>query len=450
MATTMSLAVCFAKGGISGGVIRFYEEYSESPDQRNLFSSTILIRSLILSAGCVIIYLIALLFAPTFLGLKRIYTPYFITMSVYLFIRPLNILIENVLRASGKTLFYNVVSIIEKGCPPILTVLMVLYVVGQFSGYFIGLVLAEMIVSLVLFTWFFSTHKIYIRSVSKKVAMDLAAFGFPLLLSEILYLLVSNVDRYLILFFQGEGTLGLYSVGYNMAFFLSNMILFPLTFSIVPLYVSIYRNEGQERTEVFLNKVTHYMILLLIPAWFGYYAVSRDLFIAFASKKYEYASAFSALILLGSFCYGMNSIFSAGLFLQKKTRQMSACLFVGFLVNVLGNILLLPKYGVVGASVASLVGYLIVVALMAVLSHRYIVLKISISHILYYLVLSLCMFIVLSQIETHNHWINLILKIMCGVIIIIPGVLYKEREVLDKVSGIARQGLNRFSGRAAC
>ncbi len=450
VATTIALVVAITKGGLSGGIIRFYTEYSETQDQRALFASTIFFRGLIAAGVSVVVYLLVLQFAPHYIGLKDSYIPYLMIMSVCVFLQPMNLIVQNVLRISGKTILYNIVVVIQRGSPAILSILMLLYVVGQFSGYFIGVVLGEVIVALILFTWFFSTYKINLNSVSRKLALDLIGFGFPLLLSEVSYLLLAYVDRYLILAFQGEGALGVYSVGHNMAFYLSAVMMLPLTSSIVPLYITTYKNEGREKTEAFLSKVMHYMLVLLIPAWFGYHAVARDLFIAVASEKYQYAATFSTVILLGSFCYGMNSIFSAGLFLQKKTKQMSAILFIGFVVNISMNLLLLPKYGVMGAAISSLVGYIIVVALMAILSTRYITIKISGTHILYYCILSCGMLLVLTQIETGSHWLNLIVKVICGIVFIVPGVLYKEKEVFDRLITIGRQGLSRFNKGASC
>ncbi len=449
VATTIALVVAIAKGGLSGGIVRFYTEYNDTQDQRAIFSSTIFFRGLISVSISVVLYLVVLQFAPAYLGFREAYIPYLTIMSVYVFIHPMNMIVQNVLQISGKTILYNIILVIERGCPILFSILMILYVRRQFSGYFIGLVLGEACVSLVLFAWFFSKYNVNIRKVSGSLALALFGFGFPLLLSEISYLLLSYVDRYLILAFQGEGALGIYSVGHNMAFYLSAVIMFSLTSSMVPLYITTYKNEGREKTEAFLSKVTHYMLIVLIPAWFGYLAVSRDLFIALASPKYESAATFSAIILLGSFCFGMNSLFSAGLFLQKKTKQMSAILFVGFVINISMNLLLLPKYGLMGAAIASLVGYIIVVTLTVFFSTRYIAIKISMAHTLYYCVLSGVMFLVISQIETGSHLINLIVKVICGILLIIPGVLYKEKEVRNNLITIGRQGLSRFNKGAS-
>jgi len=450
VATTLALVSAITKGGLSGGIVRFYTDYSETDDTRTLFSSTILFRGLFSCSLSVVVYLLILKIAPSYFGINPLYVPYFIIMAPYVFLYPMNVIMQNLLRISGKTIFYSITLMLQKGCPVIFSVLMVLYIVGQFSGYFIGLVLGETLVSLVIFSWFFLTYKVDIKKVSGKLTRDLFGFGFPLLLSELCYLLLSYVDRYLILAFQGEGSLGVYSVGHNMAFYLSAIIMMPLSSAIVPLYVTTYKNEGREKTEAFLSKTAHYMLILIIPACFGYHAVSRDLLIAVASQKYASAADFSTIILIGSCCFGMHSLFSAGLFLQKKTGQMSAILFIGFVANILMNLFLLPKYGVIGAAYASLAGYIIVVTLMAIFATRYIAIKINGGHILYYCISSLAMFLAVSQIETGSHFINLMTKMIAGVVIIVPVVLYKEKEVLDRLITIGRQGLSRLNKGAEC
>ena len=433
VATTIALLVALTKGGLSGGIVRYYAEYNTSQEQRDIFSSTIFFRGLIIACIAVLLYLLVLQFPPTLLGLNEEIVSYFMIMAVYVFIRPMNIIVLNLLQTSGKTILFNIVTILERGAPVFFSILLLLYVIGQFAGYFGGLVLGELTVSLVLFIWFFSTYKVNIKKVSYKLSLDLISFGLPLLLSEILYLLLSYLDRYLIFALKGEDALGVYSVGHNMAFYVSNILMVSLTSTIIPLYTSTYQNEGREKTEAFLSKAVHYMLILLIPTWFGYCALAEDIFIDFTSEKYASAAAFSPIILLGSFCFGMNSIFSAGLFLQKKTKQISAILCAGFVVNILTNLLLIPKYGVLGSAFASLLGYVVVMILTIIFSNRHIAITVSFTHILYYLGLSGGMFFILSQIEMESHWFNLIVKVVCGAAIITLGALYKEKEVLERL-----------------
>ena len=81
----------------------------------------------------------------------------------------------------------------------------------------------------------------------------------------------------MIVAYYGEEVLGLYSVGYNLASYLSNIIMFSLSYTVVPIYVDIYEKDGKEKTEEFLQRCLHYLIIAVIPVFFGYLAISNDL-----------------------------------------------------------------------------------------------------------------------------------------------------------------------------
>ena len=75
---------------------------------------------------------------------------------------------------------------------------------------------------------------------------------------------------------------------------------------MVPISVKIYGDEGKEKTEAFLNKCLRYLLIAIIPMWFGYMAISKELFITLASAKYAAAARFSPLILLAHFFGAMS------------------------------------------------------------------------------------------------------------------------------------------------
>lgn len=431
--TTILFTVAIAKGGLSDGIIRFYKEYSETPEKLTIFSSTVAIRGTLLSLLVVLLYISIFSVVNTYLNIKDEYIPYFMIMAPYLFIRPLNIIALNILRVMGKTIFYNLIAFIGKMASIVFSILLLIYLIGEFYGYFIGLVIAELIVAVVLFYWFMSNYKIALNKVSGSLALNLAKFGIPLLITELSYLLLSFVDRYMIVAYQGENVLGLYSVGYNLAMYLSNTIMFSLSYAIVPIYIGIYEKEGREKTEEFLQKSMYYMLIAIIPMWIGYFAISKDLFTTLASQKYEAASSFSPIILLGLFLLGLNNIFNAGLYLKKKSMTILSIMLLAVVINVVINILLLPKYGVIGAAIATLVACLAATILTIFLSFRHIYISIDIKTAIFYTVLSGIMYLVVKQIVILPAWVGLIVKIIIGVLIIVPAVLFKEREILTKI-----------------
>jgi len=431
--TTMFLAVSFAKAGLSDGIIRFYKEYSDSEERRTIFSSTIIFRGLIFSAIVFVLYISIFPLVYGYMKISGTYLVCFMIMSVYLLIRPLNIIVLNVLRITDRTIFYNIVGLVGRAASIILSLSLLLYVIGKFYGYFVGLVISEFIVSATLFYWFFKHYRVSLSQVSKALSVKLIKFGFPLLISELSYLLLTYIDRYMIVAYHGEDALGLYSVGYNLASYLSDMMMFSLGSAVIPIYVMIYDKEGRAKTEEFLAKCMKYITIVVIPVFVGYTVISEDLFVTLASQKYASAAGFSPIILLGSLFLGMNNIFDAGLYLKKQSRLILLIMVIALVINVILNMLLLPKYGVWGASIATLVACIASSALTIALGFRHIMVRVDFKTAAYYGVLSLVMYLVVSRIDIMPVWLDLIVKVAAGAFIIIPGVLLREKEIVEKL-----------------
>jgi len=431
--TTMLLAVALAKAGLSDGIIRLYKEYDATSEQRSLFSSTVIVRGVILAFFTTVMYIIIFPFIHPYLKISDAYVACFMVMAVYLFIRPLNIIVLNILRIRGRTTFINALGVLGKITSIGLSLFLLIYIVHDLYGYFIGIVAAELLVSIILFNWFFKNYKIGFKNVSGDLTVRLLKFGAPLLLTELSFLLLTYIDRYMILAYRGENTLGLYSVGYNLAMYISDIITFSLSYAIVPIYVQIYSKEGRAKTEEFLRKSLHYLLIVLIPLCIGYYSVSDDLFTALASQKYTSAATFSPLILVASLLLGMNGILNAGLYLKKKSRTILGIMISGLIIKVIMNIILLPQYGATGAAIATLIGCAATSGLTMYLSFKHIAITVEAKALLFYVLLSIAMMIAIMQIRTSMIWVKLIAKIIVGMMIIISGMLFKEKVILEKI-----------------
>jgi O-antigen/teichoic acid export membrane protein len=433
ISTTMLLAVAVSKAGLSDGIIRFYKEYSMAPEKLTIFSSTVLIRGLIFSLFSVLLYLAVIPVLSHYLKMDGNYIICFAVMACYLFIHPLNLIVMNFLRARGKTIFLNAVNLISAGVSVGLSLLLLLYFIRELYGYFIGIVMAEFVIAVILFFWFFKQYKVIPARASGDLSIQLIKFGLPVLFTECGFLALSYVDRYLIVAYYDEAMLGLYSAGYNVAMYIANILMFSISYAIVPIYVDIYIGDGREKTEAFLQKCLNYLLIAVIPICFGFLAVAKDLFITLASEKYAAAATFSPIILLGTIIFALKSVFHAGLYLAKRTMTMLSIMLFAIAVKVLMNILLLPAYGLMGAAISTLVPCAMVVFLNGFLSYKHISVKINFKIVIYYVILSFCMFLIVIHIHMSKVWLTLLAKVFVGCLIIGAGALYREREIFEKL-----------------
>jgi len=428
---TMMVAVAVAKAGLAEGVIRFYRECGDSPERLTEFTSTVFFRGLIFAAGTAIIYFIAFPSLAKALGIKEQYQAPFMIMGGYLLIRPINILVMYFLRMNERTIFLNAIYLIERAASVCLGLLLLLFLIQDLSGYFLGVLSAELLIAIILYRWFFGKYTLSFQKNSSRLNLRLLRFGIPLLFSELSYLFMTYADRYLMMAFFDEAMLGLYSVGYNLPMYIGNILMFSLSYAVVPIYVDIFEKEGKERTEEFLKKVLHYFVMASIPIFFGYWAISREAIITLAGEKYAEAASFSPLILGGTFIYALSSIMNASLYLRKKTPLMLLIMVCAVGLNIAMNYFLLPRYGVFGGAFTAVATSSLVVLLTVILSSRFIVVRVEKSQLAYYLILSAGMFWVIDFIHFDNVTATLFAKIGAGSLIGGLGMLFREKELFN-------------------
>src|SRR5882672_1150670 len=284
--TTMGIAVAIAKGGISDGIIRYYGEYATTPERLSVFTSTVLTRGALLVVVVVGAYIVSIPYINALIGVSPRYLSCFLVMALYLFVRPLDIIVGNYLRSVGKIFFFNAVNVSTKVLEIAFGFTLLLWLVRELYGYLLGVALAEVCAMVILYRWLFKNYRFAFSQVSGSLARDLVKFGLPLMFTELAYLFLSYTDRYMIIAFHGEDMLGLYSVGYNVPSYVNNLVMFSISYAVVPIYTDLYRREGKAATEEFLTRAFRYSLIGAIPLCVGYAAIAHDALVTLASEKY--------------------------------------------------------------------------------------------------------------------------------------------------------------------
>jgi O-antigen/teichoic acid export membrane protein len=432
--TTAMISVTFAKFGLTDGVIRFYGEFSKSSEKQEIFSSTIMIRGAFLALVTALLYIPAyFIILRHYLKISEEYSLCFFVIIFILLVRPINNLISNLLLVTGKTIFMNLLGLFSRASGFLLSVVFLIVVIKELYGFFVGGLVSDVIVLSILLYWFLSHYKVELKKVSKDLTLKLIKFGAPLVLTEFSYLLLQYVDRFFIVSYLGSAKLGIYSVGYNIAMYVSEMFVFSISYAITPIFVTLYEKEGKEKTEAFINKSLHYLLIILIPMVFGYLLVAGDVIRGLASAKYAEAAVFSPIVLVGTLLIGLNTnILCAGLYLKKKTNTILLIMMSGVVVNILLNLALIPKFGLLGAASSTLIAGILVAITTILFSSKFIRLRVDLKSGLYYLAVSMVMYAILSKVRIGTIWTDLVVKILVGMLLVGIGVAIKEKGIFHK------------------
>jgi O-antigen/teichoic acid export membrane protein len=170
----------------------------------------------------------------------------------------------------------------------------------------------------------------------------------------------------------------------------------------------------------------------------GFIAVGDDFIAIMASAKYKAAASIMPYIVFGYAIYACQFILNAGLFIQKKTHIFMVVKILAVIVNIVSNIFLIPRYGIIGAAQATLLSYITYTALITYFSFKELSFRIDYPRIILYGSVSIAMLLILRNVEFGAHLINFISKIGLGIFIYCSAILLIDRELSNKVVNFAK------------
>lgn len=202
-----------------------------------------------------------------------------------------------------------------------------------------------------------------------KILRTFLLFALPFALAGILSRLYSYTDSLIMSKMLDVKSLGWWSVPYKITFAFQ-FIPVALSASIYPAMSSVASADGVRLGAIF-EKSWRYLLIIVLPLSLGLFVLSRPV-ILFLYRE-EFLPAVPVLrILLFSLIFGFLS-FVSGAFLNATDHQkiQTAILGSALFVNIICNILFLPRYGIIGAAVASLISNAVLAMAGYWLSSRY-------------------------------------------------------------------------------
>ncbi len=441
--TTLFIAVAIVKFGTPNSIVRFYAEYKATDRLSSFFTTLFLgISGFAILMGVSVVFGIQLL--KNLFHDKNLVVLLSI-VSMLIVTGCLSDMLMSFLRAEQRTKMYNLFAIIRRYVTLACGIIFALYLVKGVKGFFLGQLLAGVIVLLALLFVFRKRLELRRENFSKDVLKTSLLFGFPLVWAEFGHLLLNYIDRYIIQFYLGAGALGIYTAGYNLATHITEALIYPVNYAMTPVYMSILVNRGERDTKIFFTKMFRYFLLVLLPVVFGSIAVGKDLISVLASKKYLESYDILTYVLLGQAVYACTIILNSGLFINKKTHVLNNIMMFTCAINVAFNLLLVPRFGIVGAAQATLISYVIYALVVTFFSFKMFSFRIDYRKIFIYAGSALMMFIAVKTVSFGNSLLNIIGQIITGSVVYILLVVLFDAEIRRKVQLAMAQLRNRHA-----
>ena len=241
-----------------------------------------------------------------------------------------------------------------------------LLVIWAGMGVF-GIVVADLVVtglfSVALVRWFASL----IRPVfSRAVIREALAFGLPRVPHSIAHQVIGFADRYLLKAYGTLADVGLYSIGASFGLALK-FFLSAFEAAWTPFFLGVMREPDARRI---YGTVSTYVVALLVLLVGGLCALAPAVVRLFTAEAYQGAAVVVPWVALGVMFQGFYLVGSIGLVITKRTKLYPIATGSAAAVTILANVLLIPRYGILGAAWANTLSYFTLAVVTVAFSRR--------------------------------------------------------------------------------
>lgn len=193
----------------------------------------------------------------------------------------------------------------------------------------------------------------------RALARAYAAYGLPVSLSLILALVLASTDRLLLGAFLDEATVGVYHAGYSLGSRTLDVVFIWLGMAGAPALISALERGGQSALTEAAHEQASFMTLLTLPAAVGLALVARPLADLMIGEDLRVgASHVTPWIAASGWLSGVTTYYLLQAFtLARRTPLLIVSMSAAAIVNVILNLVLIPRLGLDGALWATTVSY---------------------------------------------------------------------------------------------
>jgi len=329
----------------------FFEQKKKGVEAQSVLISSILQWRLTFGSGIVIIsMLLSPLINSWFFNGQLDWVHFAIAFSGALFTQVM-MQSADVYRLLYKPIGFIIITLGNSLVSAAVAITLVVWLEQGILGFFIGMVVGASISAIL--GWYRIRKYLNFSKFHSAWWPRLLKFGIPLLPASLAMYVMSSADRWFIVSYHGETSLGLYAIGAKFAILLGFVIE---TFRKAWWPIAMDSMQSDDGPMVFRFVSRFYMGLMAAGAVI--LTMLSPLIIEwFTAPAYHDAYPIVGILAWQSVFYGFFLIGSAGLWKAEKTAVSAITMVLAAVINIVLDYYLVPDYGLYGAAYATILSF---------------------------------------------------------------------------------------------
>lgn len=207
--------------------------------------------------------------------------------------------------------------------------------------------------TLIFLVWFFHRHIYRLQIVFRpKIWKRILSLSWPLALSGLFIVIHNQIDSVMMGFFGQITQTGWYNAAYKII----GITLIPMALISQAFYPVLSKSfaESQERFQRIWNHQMEAMIIIAVPMMTGGIYLARKIIGGVYGAEFLPATlAFQLLVIMGGILFISDPLQKA-LIVSHQQNKIFWCTLSGTLMNVILNVIIIPRYSLYGAAITAI------------------------------------------------------------------------------------------------
>jgi O-antigen/teichoic acid export membrane protein len=228
-------------------------------------------------------------------------------------------------------------------------------------GVYAGRLLVEVVVAGTLAVWLWRRAvPMHWRDRDWSVVLGGMRYGVPLMANEIAAILLVSVDRLMLDGLTGStAAVGVYNVGASLAVQVSVMLHAAINLSYTQVSIRQFETEGAAAVLRTKRRILHILAYAVVAMLVGLVTVGGDAFLLLSGPTKDQSAPIFVILGVNFVLAGLFDLCTSGLQLYKRSMTVFSLTLMGACANIFLNLVLIPRFGVMGAVYATFGSYVL-------------------------------------------------------------------------------------------
>ncbi|WP_052078864.1 oligosaccharide flippase family protein [Spirochaeta lutea] len=312
------------------------------------------------------------------------------------------------IRMREKALLYSVFNISNKVTNVLVLLLFAYLIQADYLAVVVAFVTSLVLTSLLQRLYLNKTWELDLKSLNIREQVSYLKYGTPLAIAGAFMWILNSMDKVALRSWSTFYELGLYSNAFRIAGLFTIIQTAFSTFYAPTSYRWYSEEPGTKRFSIISSLMAYVLTIIFIVV-----AVSKDLVKIIIDESYYASLTMIPFLLFFPVMYTLSETTGLAISFKRKTWLTLVVTIVAAMVNLVGNILLVPTYGGFGASVSTGISFIVFFWLRTLIAHSQLTLVTLKPHV--FTTLSMLLIAILVSINVQG----LILYGCAGLLILI-------------------------------